>query len=90
MRITFDPAKRDWTLANRGLAFEDAATVLLGASFEFVDDRVDYGETRITTVGLLAERMVVVVWTQRSECCHVMSMRKANAREYKRYAGQLD
>lgn len=89
MAITFDPAKREVTLVKRGLDFCDAETVLNGPVFEFADDRIDYGETRITTVGLLNQRMVIVVWTQRGRDCHVISMRKANAREQQRYQSRL-
>ena len=89
MAVTFDPAKRDWTFAARGLDFVDAAGVIEGLSFEFIDDRVDYGEMRMTTVGMLKGRMVIVVWTERANDYHIISMRKANAREYARYAGRL-
>ena len=34
MRITFDPAKRDATLAERGLDFADAAIVFSGTTLE--------------------------------------------------------
>jgi len=88
--IVFDPAKREATLATRGLDFADADAVIDGAVWEFVDDRVDYGEERITTIGFLRERMVVVVWTQRGEDRHVISMRRANKREQTRYAQYLD
>lgn len=89
MRITFDPAKRDWTYANRALAFEDAAAVFAGATFDAQDAREDYGETRIVTAGLLRGRMVIVVWTQRDDARHVMSMRKANDREQAFYRQRL-
>lgn len=94
MAVVFDPARRAKTLANRGLDFADADAdadaVIDGAVWEFVDDRVDYGEERITSIGFLRERMVVVVWTQRGEDRHVISMRKANQREQARYAKYLD
>jgi uncharacterized DUF497 family protein len=89
MRITYDPAKRAWTLRERGLDFEQAAQVFAGPTFDQVDDRYDYGETRIITVGRLGERMVIVVWTPREEAGHVMSMRKANDREKARYSDRL-
>jgi hypothetical protein len=34
MRITFDPAKRDKTLAERGLDFDDAALIFAGVTLE--------------------------------------------------------
>ena len=90
MRISFDPAKRDATLADRGLDFADAAEVFAGPTYDLADNRQDYGETRIITVGWLRSRMVIVVWTPRHEVRHVISMRKANDREQARYRQQLE
>ena len=81
MGVTFDPAKRDRTLSERGWDFADAATVFDGATLEVEDTRQDYGETRIICYGLLAGRMVVVGYTPRGADRHVFSMRKANDRE---------
>jgi hypothetical protein len=89
MEISFDPAKRDWTLRERGLDFLDAATVFDGVRIEQEDDRFDYGEVRTMTVGYLRERMVVVIWTQRDSTRHVISMRKANGREQAKYGVRL-
>lgn len=90
MRITFDRAKRDGTFDDRGLAFEDAAIVFEGDTLDMIDDRFDYGEQRFVTAGHLSGRMIIVVWTQRGEARHVISMRKANEREEKRFAQRLD
>lgn len=90
MRITFDQAKRDRTLATRGLAFEDAAVVFDGVTLEVEDTRKNYGETRIICFGYLMGRMVVVGYTPRGEARHVFSMRKANAREEARIAPLLE
>lgn len=51
--VSFDPAKRDWTFANRGLAFEDAEIVFAGPVLTIEDVREDYGERRFQTVGFL-------------------------------------
>jgi uncharacterized DUF497 family protein len=90
MRITFDPAKRARTLADRGLDFEDAAQVFAGPTFEIEDQRKDYGETRVICYGLLAGRMVVVGYVPRGNTRHVFSMRKANEREKERIAPLLE
>jgi uncharacterized DUF497 family protein len=47
--------------------------------FGRVDDRREYGETRVITVGRLRGLLVMVVWTQPGD--NVISMRKANDRE---------
>jgi uncharacterized protein len=81
MKISFDPAKRDWTLRSRGLDFADAAEVFAGDNYRFPDERFDYGEARIVTIGYLRGRMVIVVWTERQGSRRIVSMRKANERE---------
>ena len=86
MRITFDPAKRDRTLTERGLDFADADLVFAGVTVEVEDTRKNYGEPRIICYGLLAGRMVIVGYTPRGASRHVFSMRKANEREQRRIA----
>ena len=61
--ITFDATKREWTLWKRGLDFADAEIVFDGDMLDFADDRQDYGEVRMISVGRLRGRMVVLVWT---------------------------
>jgi uncharacterized DUF497 family protein len=82
--------KRLATLAAHGLDFADADTVIEGRVFEFPDNRTDYGERRTTTAGYLGDRMIIIVWTDRPPNRHIISMRKANARERRRYAVRLD
>jgi uncharacterized DUF497 family protein len=89
MRITFDPAKRAKTLADRGLDFADAAKVFAGITLELEDTRKDYGEIRIICFGHLEGRIVVVGYTPRGTGRHVFSMRKANEREQSRIAPLL-
>ena len=86
MRITFDPAKRARTLADRGLDFEDAATVFEGLTVEVEDTRRNYGEPRIICYGSLFGRLVVIGYTPRGTTRHIFSMRKANDREKTRLA----
>jgi len=90
MRITFDPAKRRATLAERGLDFADAVHVFEGPTLEIEDRRCDYGEPRIICFGYLAGRMVVVGYTPRGAVRRVFSMRKANAREKARVTPLLE
>ena len=89
MKITFDPAKRMKTLAERGVDFADARFVFEGLTFTLLDDRFDYGEDRYQIYGQLQGRLVTVVWTPRGADRHVISMRKCNDREKARYRKQL-
>jgi uncharacterized protein len=90
VRITWDPAKRAKTLAERGLDFADAAMVFTGVTVEVEDTRKDYGEPRIICYGRLEGRMVVVGYVPRGKCRHIFSMRKANGREQARLAPYLE
>ena len=81
MRISYDPVKRQRTLDERGLDFEDAVAVFEGLTFEVEDTREDYGETRMICFGYLADRLVVLGYTMRGATRHIFSMRKANERE---------
>ena len=90
MRITWDPAKRAKTLAERGLDFADAAIVFEGVTVEVEDIRRNYGETRIICYGHLQRRMVVVGYVPRGASRHIFSMRKANDREQERLASHFE
>jgi uncharacterized DUF497 family protein len=81
LEITFDPGKRALTLRHRGLDFARAAEVFAGLTATVVDDRRDYGETRLITAGRLDGRLVAMVWTPRGEARHVISMRHCHAEE---------
>jgi uncharacterized protein len=89
MRITFDRAKREKTLVERGLDFGRAKEVFAGTHLTRIDDRRDYGELRFISAGKLDERIVIVAWTPRGIARRVISMRKANEREIKRLAPYL-
>ncbi|WP_310159817.1 BrnT family toxin [Bosea sp. BE125] len=89
MAIEFDPPKRDWTLANRGLDFARCDEVFAGRHVTAEDLREDYGEHRFISAGHLDGRLVVVVWTPCEGGRRIISMRKANDREKTRYSREL-
>ena len=89
MVIEFDTVKRDKTLLERGLDFADSDKVFARIHFMAPDDRFDYGEERFITVGLLDDRIVVIVWTPRNDARRIISMRYANDREISRYEKHL-
>lgn len=90
MKVTYDEAKRAATLASRELDFVQATEIFDGQTFTMEDDRQDYGEVRYQTVGYLGPWVVMVVWTPRGEARHVLSMRKCNAREKRKFKARLD
>ncbi len=87
--LSVDTAKRLRTLQQRGMDFCDAESVFAGPTVKFPDRRRDYGEVRIVCVGLPRGRLVIVVYTERNGRRHIISMRKANDREPRRFLPQL-
>jgi uncharacterized DUF497 family protein len=85
MKLTWDEAKRQKILQERQLDFKDASEILTQCHLQIPDDRMDYGEPRFIVVGFLQQRMMVLVYTPRNEVKHIISMRKANEREIKKY-----
>jgi uncharacterized protein len=90
LKITSDPPKRQAALNERGLDFADAKIVFTGLTLTVQDTRREYGEARFQTVGFLAGRMVMIVWTPRDDARHVISMRKRNDREKEIYRERFD
>jgi len=85
LRVTFDPAKRAATLAERGLDFADAAVVFAGDIATLRDDRRVYGEDRFITAGWLEGRLVALVWTPGHGARRIISMRVMHAKEADRW-----
>ena len=86
MRISFDPAKNQRNVRDRGLSFESAAGFDFEDALYAVDKRRNYGETRYVAVGMLGVRLHVLCFAETAEGIRVISFRKANAREVNRYA----
>lgn len=80
-RYTWDEDKRRRTLTARGLDFADAPRVLEGPTFTLEDDRVDYGEARWVSIGVLDAKIVVIVHTETETEVRVFSMREATKNE---------
>jgi len=71
------------------LDFNDAVQVFAGTTLTIEDDRREYGEQRFQTMGRLNDRLVMLVWTPHDGATHIISMRKANDREQKKFDAQL-
>jgi hypothetical protein len=86
--IEFDPLKNEDNIARRGLPFQLAELVFDGPFIEEEDSRQDYGEPRFTATGPIAaldNRVFVVIYTWRGSVRRIVSFRKANDREVRKY-----
>lgn len=89
VRYTWHEPKRQTTLRQRDLDFADAELVFAGPTFTFEDDRLDYGEQRWVTLGLLQAKVVVIVHTETEDEIRVISMREADKDEQILYFSNL-
>ena len=85
MEIDFDPAKNARNASDRGLPFDRAADFDFETAVFQVDTRRDYGEIRHRALGLLDGRVHALVFVETAKGIRVISFRKANKREVRRY-----
>lgn len=85
MRIEFDSAKNDRNIRQRGLSFERAAEFDFDTAVIWIDTRKSYPETRYAALGFLEERVHSLVFSEISGGIRVISFRKANQREARKY-----
>jgi uncharacterized protein len=88
MKIEFDPAKNQRNITERGINFELAIDFNLATARIWTDTRYDYGEARFIALGYIGDRLHSMVFTVRCDILRVISLRKANNREVKRYEQQ--
>ena len=86
MHVSFDPVKNERNIRLRGLSLERAADFAFDTAVFAADERKVYGEVRIVALGLLGDRVHVLCFTETPDGIRVISFRKANDREVKRYA----
>jgi uncharacterized DUF497 family protein len=89
MKLEWDEAKRQKTLKERKLDFARCEEVFSGPTVDFADDRKDYDELRLITIGFLELEVIVIVSTQRGEATRILSMRRATKQEREIYAEKI-
>ncbi|EEH4119094.1 BrnT family toxin [Salmonella enterica subsp. enterica] len=87
MKLEWDADKAARNLKKHGVAFEDAALVFHDTQrLEIYDDRDGYGEDRWAIIGYVDPVLLFVVYTVRHEdTIRLISARKANEQERKKY-----
>ena len=85
MEVSFDPAKDERNIRERGLSFELAAELDFETALFQPDTRRDYGEQRVRALGRLNGRVYALVFVETPKGIRVISFRKANPREVRIY-----
>src|ERR1700733_7853584 len=85
VRCVFDPAKDVANQAKHGVSLALAELLFAGHHVSIADVRFDYGEIRKVAFGLVNSRMFACVYVERAGERRIISLRKANQREVRRY-----
>lgn len=86
MDITFDPTKDASNIEKHGVSLAVASGFEWDEAVTWPDQRHEYGEFRIIGLGYIGNRLFIVVFVDRGEDRRIISLRKANPKEVKRYA----
>ena len=90
MAFEWDEEKRESNLVKHEVDFRRMPALFDGPTVETIDDRMNYGETRLNCLGEIEGRVYVVATTWRGPNRRIISARKANAREQRTYYARVE
>jgi uncharacterized DUF497 family protein len=85
VNLSYNQAKNESNILLRGLDFNLVKDFNWFLATIYEDTRKNYGENRFVAIGSIDESIYVVIFTPRGNKIHVISLRKANKREVKKY-----
>ena len=85
MSISYDSNKNNRNIKLRELSFDRVSDLDWNNAWIFEDERDEYNERRFIAYSMLDERLHFVCFTETKDGIRVISFRKANNREVKRY-----
>ena len=85
MHIEFDSAKDVANQTKHGVSLSVAGELDWEAALVWIDDRFEYGETRMIALAPKTGILYYVAFVDRGEARRVISLRRANRREVKHY-----
>ena len=87
----WDDEKAASNAEKHGVTFEEARSVFRDPfAIELLDDREDFGEDRYILIGMSANNVLVVVYTERGERNRIISARRTEPNERRFYNEQND
>jgi hypothetical protein len=90
MQFEWNEAKNLENIRKHEIDFADVPAMFDGEMLIELDDRFDYGEDRWFGIGFLGFGIAVVVWTERQkDVIRIISARRANRHEQKRFEQYL-
>jgi uncharacterized DUF497 family protein len=84
-RYDWDEVKRATNLRDHGIDFAAARRFEWETAFVFPDDREGYGELREVAIGFIGVGLHVLVFTQRGTVIRIISLRRAEKSDLRKY-----
>jgi len=85
MLIEYDPVKDQINQEKHGVSLAQAGLLDWFTALIRADTRFDYCEARYQALGLLDMRVHIAAFTLRDDAFRIISLRRANRREERRY-----
>ena len=89
MDFDWDENKRGQVIRERGVDMLYAAQIFEGEILTRVDDRADYGEVRLISLGMVEGECFVVVHTEREGLTRLITAWKGGRDERSQYAASI-
>jgi uncharacterized DUF497 family protein len=90
MRYTWDADKERRNFEKHGISFGTAIRIFEYPVVEEIDDRIDYGEERVRAFGIVDNRLIVVIYTEReNDEIRIISARRATPKEERHFFEEL-
>ncbi len=86
LKIIFDPAKDAANIEKHGLSLAEAGSLVWETAVTWPGTRRNYGELRMSAIGYIQRRLYFVAYVDCDIGRRIITLRKANPREYLRYA----
>ena len=85
MKFEWDERKRTVNISVRDVDFARAAQIFEGTVLTRIDDRQDYGETRLISLGIVGDECFVVVHTLRTGTLRIITAWKGGRDDKEQY-----
>lgn len=90
MEVIYDAAKDAINKKKHGVSLTDVARIAWDAALTWQDTRHDHEEARIVALAPIGERLYCVVYVERGKDRRIISLRKANHREFDFYEQEIN
>ena len=87
--ITWDEKKRKINIKKHSIDFADRSAIFDTHMITKEDDREPYGEQRLQSLAMFGERVVFMVWVERLQGPHIISIREATKHEQRYYFNNI-